>query len=308
MKKCKILFGRGCRSTFGLSDPILRRLDEADWCDLTTIQLDAGYFRESYEIVDDFINSVDENGNKLEFDLFLAMADRIEMCAAACAAFHNNVRIAHIYAGILNSPLSTLDDVNRHCITLWSDIAFCEDVISLITIGALWSTIGKYKGDIEDPDSFEKNNIYEVGITHLDDLELDESLVPDEAYDLILINSETTTNNDKKNVSDALSAIENRPFWIGPNPDKKISYPLIETGYHKSNLPRPQFLGLMKNCERYITNSSSAYYEAPQWLKPEQIILIGERNRNRSTPKKLEIGASQKIVDILKKWWKDKNE
>jgi len=50
-----------------------------------------------------------------------------------------------------------------------------------------------------------------------------------------------------------------------------------------ASLPRPQFLGLLKNCKRFMTNSSCEYYEAPLFLKPEQIIHIGERNKERGS-------------------------
>ena len=75
------------------------------------------------------------------------------------------------------------------------------------------------------------------------------------------------------------------------------------------NVPRPQFLGLLKNCKRFITNSSAAYYEAPAFLLPEQIIIVGDRNKERSsnfyglTP--LIEGASNRIIDELERWWKN---
>jgi UDP-N-acetylglucosamine 2-epimerase len=65
------------------------------------------------------------------------------------------------------------------------------------------------------------------------------------------------------------------------------------------NLPRPQFLGLLKNCHRFVTNSSCAIYEAPHFLKPEQIVQIGNRNLNRPRGP-FEPGASDRIVAILK--------
>jgi len=101
---------------------------------------------------------------------------------------------------------------------------------------------------------------------------------------------------------------------IGENPDGYVSSRMrvnfdFKTIEHK-NLPRAQFLGLLKNCNRYITNSSSAYYEAmPLDLKREQIVLVGNRNKNRSSPMewKQDYKTSERICQILKAWWLKKN-
>ena len=75
------------------------------------------------------------------------------------------------------------------------------------------------------------------------------------------------------------------------------------------NLPRKIFLGLLKNCSRFITNSSCAYYEAPAFLKPEQIIIVGKRNKRRSSSFSSmgKGGSSDKIIKILEKYFKNEN-
>jgi UDP-N-acetylglucosamine 2-epimerase len=86
---------------------------------------------------------------------------------------------------------------------------------------------------------------------------------------------------------------------IGGNPDgTTIQLPGVQ---YYDNLPRPQFLGLLKNCQRFITNSSCAIYEAPHFLKPEQIIMVGDRNKNRPRGP-FQTGASDRIVSILKEY------
>jgi UDP-N-acetylglucosamine 2-epimerase len=212
------------------------------------------------------------------------------MCAAAAAAFHNKVPIAHFYAGIVNDPITTYDDVDRHCITLWSDIQFCEDDLSALTVKMLKSAYAI----AVDP--------YVVGISHLDDLELDESNMPKEPYDLILLNHEPIGKFSLNPIIDpsVLSAESNRQrFQIRGNPDGAI--PIY--GTILNNLPRPRFLGLLKNCERFITNSSAAIYEAPHFLKSEQIVMVGDRNKNRPRGP-FQTGASDRIVEILKEYLK----
>jgi len=56
----------------------------------------------------------------------------------------------------------------------------------------------------------------------------------------------------------------------------------------------------LKNCRRFITNSSCSYYEAPFFLKPKQIIKIGIRNKNRSDSYK-NVLKKDILVDVIKK-------
>jgi len=178
---------------------------------------------------------------------------------------------------------------------LWSEIQFVESNKCRFNINELLYRINK------------KPNCYVVGATHLEDLEIDESLVPNEEYDLVLYNP-TTLKKDYN----ALFIKERKLIVIGKNPDPDV-FNSITSPPDYDNLPRPQFLGLLKNCTRFITNSSAAIYEAPYFLRKDQIIMIGDRNKNRtqfiyekSHGIKTEKLASEKIVDVLKKWWREK--
>jgi GDP/UDP-N,N'-diacetylbacillosamine 2-epimerase (hydrolysing) len=296
----KILVPIGCRSDEGLSAPIIKRMELAGF-EIETIELKPQNFLWSYEWVNRRLAM-----NK--YDLIFITGDRVEMCAAAAAAFHNKIPIAHYYAGVINDPVTTFDDIDRHCITLWSDIQFVENYRALEVV---W--------DLKYASGSRINRCYDVGISHLDDLEIDESLVPsrnnyktittlDEGdgviidgkipvpYDLVLMNHESKYPKgwfwDK----------ERYEIQIEGNPDGKPEK-LIGCDVLFENLPRAQFLGLLKNCTRFITNSSCAIYEAPYFLKPEQIIMIGDRNKNR--PKdQFKTGASDRIVKILQEIFK----
>jgi hypothetical protein len=139
------------------------------------------------------------------------------------------------------------------------------------------------------------SNVHVVGISHLDDLEVDESKVPVEPYNLLLFNRESLQATDW-----AALVTKGKCIQIGGNPDGVI--PNMADAFYP-NLPRPQFLGLLKNCQRFITNSSAAIYEAPYFLKPEQIIMVGDRNKNRPRGP-FQTGASDRIVEILKEYLK----
>lgn len=307
MRKCKILVPVGCRSDEGISAPIIRRLKEAEWCEITEAKLKPSNFIKSYEKIISKKETLQYWYEK-KYDLIICTGDRVEMTAAACAAYHNKIPIAHVGAGIVaDTQRVTFDELNRHCITIWSDLAFCEDVDSAVRTAELWSIVGR-KDDYSQPTVA---NIHICGITHMDDLEIDESLVPEEEYDLVLYNS-TPLVKDTIEVE-----IERDIIEIGSNPDsvertreiRDIVY-RKETSYsylYYDNLPRAQFIGLLKNCMRFIGNSSSMFYEAPFFLKEEQCIRVGNRNDLREFTKK-ETGASDKIVKILKEWWENVSE
>ena len=279
----RILVPIGCRSDEGLSKPIIKRLKEDPFFDVQTRYWHniAGNF---FKILQDMktIFSLYEKP-----DLVFITGDRIEMTVCAFYCFHHHIPIAHYFAGIVNYPLSTFDDINRHCITLWSNIQFCESNKSTTVVQNLFNSIKIGS----------RANFHIVGITHLDDLEIDESLVPEEPYDLILYNP--TTLKEDKNIT---IKQQRKHIVIGKNPDPIIFKDIIRSPTYE-NLLRPQFLGLLKNCKRFISNSSSTIYEAPEFLSPHQIVQIGDRNKNRDKGP-FEKGASDKIVKILKEYLK----
>jgi hypothetical protein len=290
----RILVPIGCRSDEGLSAPVIKRLRE--YFDVHTIKLTPQDFRDSYSFTHDELN-LSPVGKP--YDLILITGDRVEMCAAAAAAFHNKVKIAHLYAGIVNDPVTTFDDVDRHCITLWSDIQMCESNEAMAEVVAMMY-------------SFKDANAHVVGITHLDDLEVDESKVPLWPYDLVLYNFPPLSKENDELVDSAAKINEalnpgrcelRKIVLIGGNPDGLVCFPWLSQDYHYPSIPRPQFLGLLKNCQRFITNSSAAIYEAPHFLKPEQIVMVGDRNRNRPRGP-FQTGASDRIVEILREYLK----
>src|SRR5512138_2605050 len=182
----------GCRSDAGLSAPVIKRLKEH--FEVNICELIPQDFGASYQHMHDWLYWHPT-------DLVFITGDRVEMCAAAAAAFHSKVKIAHFYAGVVNDPITTFDDIDRHCITLWSDIQFCEDLESYLHAGLLKvAMLPRIHGERTGAE-----NAHIVGISHLDDLEVDESKVPVEddysedlcdewevttPYDLLLINHE----------------------------------------------------------------------------------------------------------------------
>jgi UDP-N-acetylglucosamine 2-epimerase len=281
----RVLIPIGCRSDAGLVAPIIRRLKQDPAFEVMQYDLKPMDFIESYRITVDKINEFHPS-------LFFANADRVEMTGATNAAFMNKVKIAHYQAGVINDPITTYDDILRHNITLLSDIQFCENLDAHSITKGIINATGRLA------------NAHLVGITHLDDLQVDESKVPDEQYDLVLYNYPPLQDPrpDIYSIEEMVADKGNYIILVGGNPDAGTMFdPRLNADIHYTNLSRPQFMGLMKNCQRFITNSSCAITEAPYFLKPEQIVMVGDRNRNRP-PVECKPGGSDKIVAILKEY------
>jgi UDP-N-acetylglucosamine 2-epimerase len=227
----------------------------------------------------------------IDWDCVLITGDRIEQTRFALSCFLSHWPIAHLYAGIQNN-LATFDDVNRHCITLWSDLQFCESKHAEDVVKWLCNAIGK------------PTHTYVTGITHLDDLEINPWFASKQTkFDLVLYNPPTLGNLEEelKELEKIILPHKKNVYMVYPNQDEGYARIIEWAKEHDifiHEYTRPEFLGMLKTCRRFITNSSCEYYEAPYFLKPEQIIHVGERNKNRDKGP-FATGASDKIVKIL---------
>ncbi len=172
----------------------------------------------------------------------ICTGDRIETHTLAVKAFLAHKYIIHYYAGIKDEFLATYDAYLRHCITILSDEQWVESRKCAKTVKKLFKIIGK------------RSHIKIVGSNHLLDVILDYEKVPDEPYNLVLYNPCTKI----------------KEIFIGPNAD--IQY---------GSLPQEQLLALVKECEKFYTNSSCGVYEAPFLIDKRNIIHLGKRNKGR---------------------------
>lgn len=177
-----------------------------------------------------------------EADIVLCVGDRKEIFELAYKAFIDHKYLIHYYAGIVADELATYDDYLRHCITLLSNEQWVENKKCAKVVKKLCKSINK------------KPNIKIVGSNHLFDVGLDYTEVPKEPYNLVLYNPCTKI----------------KEIFIGPNPDKQYG-----------SLPQGQLLALIKECEKFYTNSSCGVYEAPFLIEDDQIIWLGKRNKGR---------------------------
>lgn len=225
-------------------------------------------------------------------DYFLLSGDRSEMFDFAVRCLRDNKKVIHLWAGECDSNWPIHDECYRAFITLSSRIQLCTNNHAAHRVTQLCSATEK------------KSVIHIVGNLMLDNLETDESSLPDSPYTLILYNPLVDRETTKVEIDQIKKIIKNDTnsyIWLPPNGD--VNSDLIDKMTTEEGKPRPEFLGLLKHCNKFITNSSCAYYEAPFLMDTKDIISIGDRNINRESKiSNMTIpNASDNIIRILEK-------
>jgi len=221
-------------------------------------------------------------------DYILAPGDRIETLHFVIDRYNENKPIIHLWAG--EKTQGCHDELWRRFITEMSMMQLCTNDTALNNLT-------------------DKRNAHVVGNIMLDNLDVDESKIPsfgdynDQDYDIVLYNPPTLLSQDeiRKELESVFDLLHGKYIWIEPNGDHGSD--LVLPYVNCKTLPRGQYLGLLKNCHRFITNSSSSCYEAMFLIRPDRIIQVGVRNSDReSKHAKMDIpGATEKVISLLKK-------
>jgi UDP-N-acetylglucosamine 2-epimerase len=226
-------------------------------------------------------------------DLIILPTDRIEIFPVLNACIARKIRVAHFEAGY---PFTggTYDDVVRWSVSLWADIIFCNSVENYRKTVKICKILNK------------KAKIFHVGSTAFD-YPIDYSKVPSTPFDIVMYNPPTLKlENIRPELETIFNLLNKYTLWFDPNGDEgsetviKVRNELIKKSEIKiktvKNYPKPQFLGVLKKCDRIIGNSSCLWNEAP-YLKVKTV-PIGVRNKYR---KKIKVwkGASKRISKIL---------
>lgn len=274
------------RAERGLLQPLIDRLEAHPTLDLDILSLDPD--------ADHVANYEQAGAHYMDNrpDIVIIPCDRAEALDGALAAFELGIPIIHFHAGDVGTV--SKDEMYRHMISLMASVHLCNGLSAKKVVTDLLHVVGRPVGCV-----------FDVGSTILDDLEICESAGPFQPYELVLYNPPTNIpaliNMELEEIEELLNP-DILTVWCAPNGDPGSE--IIHTRMGQSdahlhfNLPRDEFLGLVKNCEYFIGNSSSMVCEAPMWLKPEQIIHIGDRNKNRSFDE-INPGATDRILGIL---------
>jgi len=304
-KSRRILIVTANRAETGLLEPVMKELRarsdvEAEWC---MLQPQSSFVT---EIVDSVLHPFFNILQKFKPDIVLVPCDRWEIVYVAAYAYHRNFIVAHFHAGDFGADHP--DDLNRRAISCFSHIMLCNEAKSQT---ALWRA-----GE-------ERWRTFLVGSTAFDHVNIDTSLCPAEPFDLVILHpdpvSREATLNDLK---ETIQCVRNtlHVIWLAPNKDinNEVIRAFLEKekeqrerqdttkwyfgsflDIHLDNIPRPQFLGLLKNARRCVGNSSAFIYEKPYLNKTSEVVMVGHRNSEKKPLTAVQTGGSKKIAEIL---------
>jgi UDP-N-acetylglucosamine 2-epimerase (non-hydrolysing)/GDP/UDP-N,N'-diacetylbacillosamine 2-epimerase (hydrolysing) len=234
--------------------------------------------------IGDCITGMAKAFDKLRPDIIVVTGDRGEMLASAIAAAYMNIPVAHIHGG---DSSGNIDNLNRDAITKFSHIHF----------PAMKENARKIIGLGEEP-----WRVHVVGAIAMDTI-LGTGLMPTKEVArkfgldlkrpvLLVIQHPVTYESDRighqtRSTMDAVVELGYQTVLVYPNSDaggrKMIQvinryrkYPLIKM---YKNIPRVEFLSLMRVADVLIGNSSAGIIEAPSFQLP--VINIGTRQVNR---------------------------
>ncbi len=221
-------------------------------------------------------------------EVVLVLGDRVEALAGASAGFLSGLAVAHVHGG---DVARGLDEPMRHAITKLSHLHFAATSKSrerLIKMG-------------ERPE-----HVFQVGAPGLDVILKERLLSQREVRrrfglkpherPLLVVQHPLTTEPDRARdqmliTLGAIKSLGERTFLIYPNADAGGRAMIEAIREHEGlpflttfvNLPRREYLSLLKMARVLVGNSSSGIIEAPAFRIPA--VNIGERQagRERST-------------------------
>lgn len=216
------------------------------------------------------------------YDWVICAGDRLEQLAVVTVAFGQGLPIAHIQAG---ERSGNIDGMTRHAIARFTHLHFAsnEDAANRLMRSGESS-----------------HRVHITGAPQLDEIrmqlpsrdELNERKIsPKESFVMCVIHGVTEFRNESF-LSEAqvlLEVLTEQPLpvvWIGSNNDldglrlrNLVTQRLRLHDKYFVNLNRIDYLGLLRDCEYLIGNSSSGILEAPSFGIP--VINLGTRQRER---------------------------
>lgn len=220
---------------------------------------------------------------RIKPDLILLAGDRGEQLMGAIAGLHLGIPVAHIQAGELSG---NVDGVVRHAITKLAHIHFAANEQFAERVRRL----GEHDFRIFVTGAPLVDELAAGFVTTETDLRLRYRLKENERLILTvqhpLTEEESQAGDQVSETINALTEINWPTIFVYPNGDAgselirsrlvKLKRPHIRLF---RNLPRQDYLGLMRMADVVVGNSSSGIMEAPSFGKPA--VNIGKRQNGR---------------------------
>ncbi len=208
-----------------------------------------------------------------KIDVLLVQGDTTTAMASAMAAFHNDIKVGHIEAGLRSKNIRDPfpEEMNRRVIDVFADYAFAPT--------------RKAKDNLER-EGVERERIFVTGNTVVDALQMISKKLPEvEKGDYILVTMHRRENIGEKmeSVLKALKKFSKESgikiiFPVHKNPRVREIVFKILGDCKNAKLTDPvnymEFLKLLKSCRFVVTDSGGVQEEAPSFGK----FAVGVRN------------------------------
>lgn len=240
-----------------------------------------------------FVDTID----RIRPDWIILAGDRGETLIAAIVSAYTNVPIAHIQAGELSG---VIDGQARHAIGKFSNLHFASNSDAakrLIRLGEEKFRV-KSVGAPQLDDLYKNINQYKKTSIIKNKYNVD---IKKEDYILVIYHPPQlkieSMKKDFKIIFSFLKTMKEKKIWISPNNDAGSTIIKSEfercrgaDDYFFDNLPRNEYLVLLKNSKCILGNSSSGIIESSTFKVP--CINLGFRQHGRLKPKN--------VIDVLK--------
>ncbi|MDD1653169.1 MAG: UDP-N-acetylglucosamine 2-epimerase [Methanomicrobiales archaeon] len=319
----KILAVSGTRADYGLMRPVLRRIREDPELELAVaatgmhlmpefgatidlierdgfspLRVEATYEEDTKGAMARFtgecIRGLTTIVEEIRPDVILLLGDRAEMLAGAVVGTYLSIPVAHVHGGEITS---TVDEHVRHAITKLAHLHFAATEMAAERIRRMG----------EDP-----SRVFVVGAPSLDEILGEGGMEPGEAMTalglpvqhplVLVIQHPVSLESDRagEQMEATLAAAADLGYLtviVYPNADaggremiRVIQDHLRNPSFHAfRNIPRRQFLGLLRAADVLVGNSSTGIIEAGSLRLPA--VNIGSRQEGR------ERGGN--VIDVL---------
>lgn len=241
---------------------------------------------------------------KFKPDINLILGDRDEMLASALSAYHMNIPNAHIHGGDVSGGL---DEYTRHAITKISNIHFAATKQSKNRI----IKMGENRKFVFFTGSPSIDELVKNKISSKNEL-LKKYHIDFKGNEIVLLYHSVTTEikfskKQMEKIIDAIISLNVEIISIFPNSDPGYNDIIkILNQYRKKyshfklypNLPREDFLGMLKNSGVLVGNSSSGFIESSYLNIP--VVNIGTRQNNREGGSNITNVSGNSVLEIKK--------
>ena len=246
--------------------------------------------------------------SRLKPDLLLVLGDREEAMTAALVGSYMNIPIAHVGGG--DRVIGNVDDQIRHAVTKLSHLHFATNYESAERIIKLGEQAFRVF-NTGNPGLDRLIDVPKIGMPELSS-RIGMSLEKDEPFVIMIqhvISSEIDHAYTQINASlEAVKELGIKTIIIHPNSDAGSQqlvraieeYKELPFVHVARNIPRLEFVNLMRNASCLLGNSSAGILEAPYLKLP--VINVGNRQRGRMHAENIQFVDHDKdaIVAALK--------